>query len=313
MTKLKLRKELEQRLTYPFMSEKILIPRKKEIYLGKEFPDSYIKIKRPYPGELTVNTLIQCYNQGFEALFMPDIIDARIESQPDAYFWQNSFSTISIKVTGKTKKGNAVVVYAHVPNYFSNAINLARAIRGGLVDSAAGMPKHEFQRLLELEDNKKVFVVNCDKLKKFHSDKLKKDSMGSGIDIPIKEVLKHPQTIPFIGGRERAERYIECFRNYEEIYNKKEANRISLCYSQEYWINKLLARFLIIGNIGESPEVHLHADTCLNNSLNFLGIRIKEGKKITPQTLEQILELIEDLIPDFARPEFEKRLLNKVL
>ncbi len=155
----------------------------------------------------TDKALRDCQSRGFEAVFMPAIIDARIEAPKDARIWQNWYIAPSIRATGKTKQDNAVVVYAHVPNYFSNPDNIEKAINQGLVNGAGIMPKDEFQRLLDLEDSENVFIVDYDALK----------SSSSGV-IPLEAAIKHPQTVPFLGGEERAKAYL---KRHKEVYGYK--------------------------------------------------------------------------------------------
>ena len=120
----------------------------------------------------------------YKVAFMSDIIDAKIE---DRLGWGKPFSlpsivsTPSVRATGKTKQGNAVVVYGHVPNYFSISGNIKSSLRN-LINGAGIMPQEEFQRLLDAEDDKNVFVIDYEKLKKSESDIISLDS-----------ALEHPQ------------------------------------------------------------------------------------------------------------------------
>ncbi len=176
-------------------NDTILIPRK-ELLEGKVFYNSGL-----------YKALEECQNSGYEAIFMPQLIDARIESFKDSQIWTNDYDAPSIKATGETKQGNKVVVYGHVSNYLSSPKNIEKAIEQGLVNGAGILPKNEFQRLLDLKDNKNVFVVSYENLM----------NSKSGV-ISLKDALKHPQTIPFLGGRERAEAYLE---KHKQIYGDK--------------------------------------------------------------------------------------------
>ena len=150
--------------------------------------------------------LTQCLDAGYNPLFMPQIADGRILSSANDYIVQNWFATPSVRVTGKSKGGNAVVVYAHVPNYFSNPANIKVARETGLVDGAGKMPLQDFYNLLDLEDSQSVYVVDYNTL--LNSE--------SGV-IKVSEAMKHPQTIPFLGGQERAEKYLA---KHKEFYGK---------------------------------------------------------------------------------------------
>ena len=135
--------------------------------------------------------LQNCINAGYKPLFMPQFVDALTAFSPGSIYWKNWFDTPSIIATGKTPRGNEVVVYGHIPNYLSDPYNLENG-RKNLVRGAARLSPEEFQRFLSLEDSKDVFVIPYRDLRK----------SSSGV-IPLQEALKHPQTIPFLGGRER--------------------------------------------------------------------------------------------------------------
>ena len=143
--------------------------------------------------------LAACEQAKAQPLYMPQLADARIAAGKDSYLWKNYFTTPSTRITGTSKSGNKVVVYAHVPTYLSTSVNLAKAREDGLVNGAAKIPQEEFYRILDLEDNKTVFVVDEATLRNappFYISKLSQVA------------LKHPQTIPFLGGKERAEAYL---------------------------------------------------------------------------------------------------------
>ena len=220
----------------------IQIPRK-ELLEGKEFHADYLD-----------QALENCQKEGFEAVFMPQLIDARIEAPKDARIWQTWYSAPSIRATGRTKQGIPVVVYAHIPNYFSDPENIEEAMEQGLINGAGILPQKEFQKLLDLEDDKNVFLVDYNELK----------SSKSTI-ISSKGALEHPQTIPFIGGRERAEAYLG---RHKEVYG----NSIGMRHSDDLH-DKPTGRLLFLG---------YDCDDDLNGSYDlhylegrFVGVRAK--------------------------------------
>ncbi len=181
------------------MTNTILVPK---ILEGKRF----------CTGRTEDKDLKKCLSEGYEAQFMPAVADARIAAQGDIMggpeftdIWMCNYCTLSVKATGKTKQGNPVVVYAHVPNYLSDPDNIEKVIDQGTINGAGRMPQEEFQRLLDLEDNENVFVVDYNALR---------NSCSWGFEIPLNEAIKHPQTIPFLGGEERAEKYL---KKHEEV------------------------------------------------------------------------------------------------
>jgi len=148
--------------------------------------------------------LTQCLEAGYSPLFMPQVVDGRIFASPTDYIAQHWFTTPSVRVTGRSRGGNAVVVYAHVPNPFSNPANIKIAREAGLVNGAGKIPLQDFYNLLELEDGQRVYVVDHKTLQ----------SSESGV-IEVSKAMKHPQTIPFLGGQDRAEKYLA---KHEEFY-----------------------------------------------------------------------------------------------
>ena len=154
-----------------------------------------------YDGSL-VSALEECSGE-HRALFMSELVDARILSDEGSVFWQKGFNSQSVVVTGRTKGGSAVVVYGHVPSYFSDPANIRRSKERSLEDGAGYFPQKEFDRLLDLEDSKGVFVVDYERLK----------SSVSGV-IGVSEALDHPMVVPFLGGQERAELYL---RRHEQV------------------------------------------------------------------------------------------------
>lgn len=258
------------------MSEdKILIPRK-EMLEAEEFYDNFL-----------YQALRKCQEKGLEAVFMPSIIDARIESPNNARIWGTWYSTPSIMATGRTQQGNPVVVYAHIPNYFSNPDNIEEAIRKGLVGGAGIMPEKEFQRLLDLEDNENVFVVDYETLKESGSDV-----------ISLEEALDHPQTIPFLGRQERAERYLE---RHGEVYG----GGIGIWHTDDL-ADRPLGRLLFLG--GSCGDC-LDGDCNLDDDGRFVGVSAEgaEQKNYVP-TQEQLTRIIGEYVAPRNMGEVKQRI-----
>ncbi len=222
--------------------------------------------------------------KGLEAVFMPAIADVRILAPKNARVWQNWYTAPSIRATGRTKQDNAVVIYAHVPNYFSNPDNIETAINQGLINGAGIIPQDEFQRLLDLEDNENVFIVDYDALK----------SSPSGV-ISLKDAIKHPQTVAFLGGQERAEKYLE---RHREVYG----NEIGVWHSDDL-TEQPLGRFLFLGNLYDDS---LLGYNYLDDDSRFLGVRSAPQKVVL--TREQLAKVIGDYVAPVNRQELEQRL-----
>ena len=222
------------------MSDKILIP-------------TFVEAQ-PFE-KLEVNgvekALRECLKAKCEPVYMPQLVDARIISSRDSSVWK-WYTTPSIQVTGKTKQGNPVVVYAHVPNYFSKPDNIAKAVSNGLMNGAGIMPPTEFYTLLDLEDKEKIFVVDYDALKK----------SKCGV-IDVAEALEHPQTIPFLSGQARAEQFLQ---KHQQVYNN---NRIGVWHNDDL-ADKPLGRVLFLG---DDHNDDLYADDDLGINGRFLGVR----------------------------------------
>lgn len=223
--------------------------------------------------------------QGYDALFMPKIIDTRIDSLKGARIWQTWFSAPSIRATGRTKQGNPVVIYAHVPNYFSNPDNIDKAVQMGLINGAAQMPQGEFQALLDLQDNKSVFAIDYNALK----------NSSSGV-ISLKKALQHPQTIPFVGGKDRAEQYLD---KLAQVYGEN-----SGVWHVDDLHEQVLARPLVVG--GGSGGLD---GGNFYNFGRFVGVRAggASGQNFSP-TLEQIANVMREYIAPRNQAEVTERL-----
>jgi len=248
---------------------------------------------KPFYSE-RADTALQDCQRVHEVLFMPQLADARILDQnKQSLVWDGWYTTISTRATGRTKQGSPVVVYAHVPNYFSNPENIRVAIEQGLANYAGRMPQEEFQRLLDLQDDKHVFVIDHNKLR----------SSTSGV-IATKDALKHPQTVPFIGGEERAEQYIKA---HEKVFG----NRIGIWHCDD--LSDIPLGHLLF--LGGTDYVGLIGGNVLSDSARFVGVRRGSGSaKNFPEpvetlpTIEQILFLAGDYVPKALQSDFERKL-----
>lgn len=231
--------------------------------------------------------LVDVEGSDFQPQYMPGVINARINAPGESLLWKKWISTLSIRATGRTKSEVPVVVYAHVPNYFSQANNITEAIKQGLVNGAGKLPKSEFQRLLDLQDNKRVFVVDYKTLMR----------STAGL-ISINKALEHPQTIPFLGGRERAETYL---LKHERTFGKK----IGTWYTDDL-CDEPLARLLYVGDDYDG----LGGYGSLDDDGQFLGVRVA-GEASAPKSSpsqEQLKKLIEEYVAPVNHPSLMERL-----
>jgi len=228
------------------------------------------------------DVLRNCLNAGYEALTMLDLIDRRIGSANEERIWQYGHSTLSIKATGKTKQRTPVAIYAHIHHDFSDPDSITGAIEQGLVNGAGIMTQDEFQRLLDLQNDKNVFVVDYGKLKKTI------ESKGDVFNINI--ALEHPQTIPFLGGEERAQRYLQ---KHAQVYGDK-----VIIWSSDDLADQPLARLLFIGG---KYLPSLNGDYALDGHGRFVGIPLPKGTAAENKLEKEVEESIEQLVPGFTR------------
>ncbi len=198
--------------------------------------------------------LAECQNEGYRAAFIPKIMDMRSVSDKNSFIWNKGYSAPSVRVTGTTKGGSKVVVYAHIDNYFSDPKNIQKAIvdkKNPLINGAGYYPKKLFQQLLNKEDGVNVFVIDYDSLK----------NSTSGT-ISISDAMKHPQVIPFIGGEKRAEKYLE---QHEKVVGKN----IGVYHSTDLH-DVPYGRVLFVDNSNDNGN--LNGYNLLNYNARFVGV-----------------------------------------
>ena len=197
-----------------------------------------------------VQALATMQEQQYRALFMPGFADARIASNQDSPLWEDWYLTQSLKATGTTKTGTPVVVYVHIPHYFSDPKHLAAAKEQGLHNGAAPFPKKELEKLLRLEDGQNVVVLDHATLK----------NAKYGL-ITVEEALNHPQTIPFFSTKERAETYLD---KHQHIIGPK----IQMGYVNDL-AEQPLGRLLFAGPRSHSCRL---SDDDLSTDVRFVGV-----------------------------------------
>lgn len=174
------------------------------------------------------DSLNQCLSEGYQVLFMPELALARTGSNE---LWQNWYATPSLRATGETKQGSKVVVYAHVPNFYSKPANVRNAVANGQLKNGAGpIPQEEFDKLVSLDGNGRVFVIDYDTLRKSNSG-----------PISVDDAIEHPQTIPFLGGEAIAKAYLA---KHREAYN---TSRIGVWHCDDYDKKTPRGRLLFVG------------------------------------------------------------------
>lgn len=188
-------------------------------------------VKRFYSNTNTgvADVFEQAANEGYQVLFMPELALARTGSNE---LFQKWYVTPSLRATGQTRASSKVVVYAHVPNFYSNPTNVRDAIKEKrLVNGAGPIPQEEFDRLVSLDGNGRVFIVPYEKLKE----------SSSGV-ISVDSALEHPQTIPFLGLNEKdAKAYLA---KHKEVFGE----RIGVWHSDDFDKKTPRGRVLCLGD-----------------------------------------------------------------
>ncbi|MEK6963343.1 MAG: hypothetical protein AABX70_02865 [Nanoarchaeota archaeon] len=242
--------------------------------------------------------LEDCIEAGYSPLFIPQVADTRIAAPKENRVWQVWYSTPSIRATGRTTTSNArrpsgtpVVVYVHKPNFFSDSKNIREALPK-LVNGAGRLPQEEFDAYVGADGqtdavgNRLVWVIDYDALQKASSSQIK-----------VKSALEHPQTVPFLGGEERAERYLS---RHQEVYGSNIGNWHSNDLSDE----SPLARCLFVGG----SSIGLDGDDILYSG-RVLGVSAggATGAKVAP-TLENALVAVRPWIGSATEPSVRKAL-----
>lgn len=206
---------------------------------------------KPFYDEKMYQALANCQSEGYDAQFIPEIMDSRSVSDKDNEVWNNWYCAPSVRVTGTTKNGRKVVVYAHVPNYFSNPKHIQSALK--TIEKGAGIyPEKELQRLVSMEDGERVFVLDYDIATR----------AASGV-MSLDEARENVHTVPFIGGKARTEKYLA-------QYKKIVGDKIGVWHSDDMDSNSR-ARVLYVGN--RNYIYNLDGDNILDDSGRFLGVR----------------------------------------
>lgn len=231
--------------------------------------------------------------------YAPELANFRSNAPADNALWGNWIFTPSILATGRTEAGSKVVVYAHVPNYLSNHENIRAAVQSGNLRAGAGaLPQKEFQRLVDLDgqtddkDIRRVWVVDY--------DKLKGSSSGS---IPIEKAMEHPQTIPFIGSVEGAQKYLTA---HAQAYKTK---GIGVWRHDDFDESSPRARLLLFGIYDNGG---LSDNDSLNNNGRFLGVapeaQSRAKNRPTRPTLNQIVSKVGEDLPGVDVKALERAL-----
>jgi hypothetical protein len=253
--------------------------------------------RKEFFGDPRVKALEECIDEGYRPLFMPEIIDIKLMTIKQDRIWQVGYISQSTRIFGRGKSSNIshkggtlFVVYAHVPNYLSDPENIKEAHDVGLVFASGIVPQAEFERLLDMEDGKNVFVLdylainewnqsNCSKTGKFDVDQIK----------------KNPEVVSFLGGMERTELYLI---RHKEIFGDKFHNFKCCDIERAIPSGKSLGSSLCIS----SGEGRLYC-SLLGGSGRFIGVRDKDSKPRNSGEIKLPQRISEKILKKLARQD----------
>ncbi len=219
--------------------------------------------------------LKECEVAKKEAMFAPDIAEARIaiiNPTREHELWRNAYTTRSASITGKSKGGNKVVAFSHIPTFDSALVKSVRE-KGLRHGSAGRMSLQMFHNVLTQEDNG-VYIVDYDKLK---SSKYGKMS--------LKDARKHIMLPAFVNGQTCGERYLD---SHQKVYG----DNIYLLHRGDIEEGCAIWWALFVGNNGFNSKVDLNLDgrflglptSAQNFSIGNEGLEAILGKGIAVRT-----------------------------
>jgi hypothetical protein len=141
--------------------------------------------------------------------YAPEVaaVKSRSEANP---LWHAHCDTLSLHVTGRTRAGSHVVVYAHLSHPLTTPREIEGAKRRGMYCGAVALDDYVFQRLVSLEGHRdsqwqqRVWVVDHHALQSCAQGRL---------PLRIDDLLAHPAIVPTLGGEKQAERYLLTYQN----------------------------------------------------------------------------------------------------
>ncbi|MCX6814448.1 MAG: hypothetical protein NTY20_02260, partial [Candidatus Aenigmarchaeota archaeon] len=115
-----------------------------------------------------IRAVRSCLESGYRVFSMPEIADRRITAPEDDEIWLYPYTSLSLRVRGKSRGGVPLVVFSH--DYLPNQPDVRQALEGygnlGM-HGYGNMPSREFQKLLDLENDETTFVLARDDVGKW--------------------------------------------------------------------------------------------------------------------------------------------------
>ncbi len=225
-----------------------------------------------------IDSLVEMQQERYRPLFAHELVDAALNASPQSLLWQQWYTTASIAAIGDTVHDNKVVAYAHLPNYLTEPETLDQA-SSKMKNGAGKIPEEKFQKMVDLEGVTDQFGNQLVWVKDYHEI----ISNGHG-PMPVEEAIEHPQTVPVLGGRERAEAYLETYR-------ERCGEEIEVLHDDKPY-DDARARLLIVG-----PGLGVNADIDLRAGARFLAVRDKGPRADISQ------EYVRNVLQDYLKPK----------
>lgn len=260
--------------------------------------------------ESLYESLKQCKEEGFRPLFIPEFIDLAMnadeESELGKRIWSSYLSpewiAPSAKIFGKSKKGNKIVVYAHVPTLCSDIERLSSKSEIELYEifTKRITPQSEVERLLDLEDNENIFV----------HDYCEKPDEKKGIR--LEEALEKTRFVSLVGGGYRAEKILG--RLEEKEIETLEINDSDVYCSPKPQTREQDSNTRLIGL--KTPWIMSSWNDF--DRTWFLGIKekypvLEKAVLDFNSVFEQISEISKDYVPKYAKKQFLEKLKYLIL
>ena len=257
------------------MTQRIFLPVEAEEFYAEHQKDPKTGAIIEYAIPLALAAM---QSKGYTGATTPMILAAKSVSERSHMLWLKWLTATTGIFQGYSAAGNPYVVITHGDHYFTNPDNVRTAIAAGVHNGAGEIPQSEFQKYLDMKDDKNVFVIDHHVLAKSHS--------GS---ITVDEAYQHPLPMPLAGGSDEADAYLKQHKNVIGkniwIYHTNDLNK-----------GKVVGRLAVLGNY--VVNFSFDSNNFLDNGARFVGVplSIAEGdaKKIIAPTLEQIFAILEE-------------------
>ncbi|GEM_PF-6980063 len=232
-----------------------------------------------------------CFENNCTPAYMPELLCFKIQAPAQSNLWNGQFyTTASLMITGRSRKGLPLVAFTHTKNPLNNAAKINETIALGLVNGAGMLSNHEFYKILEQQDDKTVFVLDYNTLY---------DSPRG--EISLATALSHPFVIPFCGGQKYAEQYLKKYKQITQRYT------INLTYGDDAYLRPL-ARLLYLSIDGSFDGL-----ASIESSNNLLGLKTdrlftSREKSTSNLPLETLIQLAQKYIAPIVLTQYEAEL-----